>query len=52
MSLYKLGDVAAYHRVAGVLRAVQSETALTLHCTQHTILLYDMLPHHLIYITM
>jgi len=34
--LYKLGDVAACRRAACVLCAVQSETALTLQCTQHT----------------
>jgi len=40
-SLYKLCDVAAWRRVACVLRAVH-----TIH-----MLLYDTLPHHLIYIT-
>jgi len=43
-SLYKLGDVAACHRVACVLCAVQSE-----HGTQHTC--HSMTCCHLIYIT-
>ena len=48
MMLYKLGDVAACRRAACVLCAVQSETHSALHTTHMP--LYDMLPHHLIYI--